>query len=273
MTGESAGTLRVTARAFEPDRTIAAVLAPRAARDELIALAAFAAELARIAKQVHDPLAAEIRIQWWRDALRSGIDGAKSGNPVADHFADTARRNALPLSAIDDLLDVHAHRLYAAPPADDAALSLELELTEGTLFAFAAKILGADDTEKSRALISNAAQAYGRARLGIDLPYALSRGRTPFPSGLVTAAEEVPQNWRPAIAHLCRDARAHLANVKPHFSQASPALRVAVLPVALVEPYLKALERLAYDPARDLVEIVPLTRLWRLSSATWRGRV
>ena len=162
---------------------------------------------------------------------------------------------------------------HGRPPADDAALSLELEMTEGTLFAFAAKILRRDDTEKNRALISNATQAYGRARLGVGLPYALRGGRNPFPSGLVTAAEEAQQNWRPAIAHLCRNARAHLVNVKPHFSQASPALRAALLPVALVEPYLKALEGAASDPARDLVEIVPLTRLWRLSFASWRGRV
>ena len=273
MAAELAGSLRDTARALEPDRYIAAVLAPRPARDDLIALAAFAAELTRIPRQVHDPMAAEIRIQWWRDAIPAGIDGTKSGNPIADAFANTVRRHALPLSAIDDLLDAHAHRLYAAPPADDAALSLELELTDGTLFAFAAKILGADDTEKNRALISNATQAYGRARLGVGLPYALRGGRNPFPSGLVTAAEEAQQNWRPAIAHLCRNARAHLANVKPHFSQASPALRAALLPVALVEPYLKALEGAVTDPARDLVEIVPLTRLWRLSFASWRGRV
>jgi 15-cis-phytoene synthase len=273
MAAELPGSLRDTARAFEPDRTIAAVLAPRPARDDLIALAAFASELTRFPRQVHDPMAAEIRFQWWRDALHAGIDGSKSGNPIADAFADTLRRHGLLRSAIDDLLDAHAHRLYASPPVDDAALSLECELTEGTLFAFAAKILGADATEKSRVLISNTAQAYGRARLGIDLPYALSRGRTPFPSGLVTVAEEVPHNWRPAIAHLCRDARAHLANVKPHFSQASPALRAALLPVALVEPYLQALERPAHDAARDLVEIVPLTRLWRLSLASWRGRV
>jgi phytoene synthase len=41
----------------------------------------------------------------------------------------------------------------------------------------------------------------------------------------------------------------------------------AFLPLALVDPYLSALQRV--DPLRQVADINPLTRLWRL--ATWRA--
>lgn len=66
-------TLRQAAIAREPDRYFAATLAPEARRYDLIALTAFAAELANIPTQVREPLAGEIRLQWWRDALAEKV--------------------------------------------------------------------------------------------------------------------------------------------------------------------------------------------------------
>ena len=59
-----------SARSGEPDRYLAALLAPPAARADLLALAAFASELARVPSLVtREPTMGEIRLQWWRDAL------------------------------------------------------------------------------------------------------------------------------------------------------------------------------------------------------------
>src|SRR5581483_4773128 len=74
-----------SARAGEPDRYLAALLAPAAARAHLLALAAFSSELGRVASAVtREPLMGEIRLQWWRDALEPGASGEPTGNPVAD---------------------------------------------------------------------------------------------------------------------------------------------------------------------------------------------
>jgi phytoene synthase len=45
-----------------------------------------------------------------------------------------------------------------------------------------------------------------------------------------------------------------------------PAARPAFLPLALVDPYLSALQKV--EPLRHVADINPLTRLWRLG--TWR---
>ena len=64
--------IRESARLNESDRYISALLAPRAARDDLITLAAYLGEVRRIALTVSETALGEIRLQWWRDVLSAG---------------------------------------------------------------------------------------------------------------------------------------------------------------------------------------------------------
>ena len=50
-------------------------------------------------------------------------------------------------------------------------------------------------------------------------------------------------------------------------------VRGAFLPLALVETYLRALERPGRDVLRSPAEIAPLTRAWRIAAAHWLGRI
>jgi phytoene synthase len=47
----------------------------------------------------------------------------------------------------------------------------------------------------------------------------------------------------------------------------------AILPLALVEPYLAALERLGPNLVRQTADISPLTRVWQLWRASVLGRI
>ena len=86
--------VRIAARAFERDRYLAALLAPRTLRDDLIAIAAFAGEIGRIPTMVSEPMIGRIRLQWWRDVIDAG-DRA-TGNPVADALNTSTARHTLP---------------------------------------------------------------------------------------------------------------------------------------------------------------------------------
>ena len=66
------------ARKADPDRAIAALFAPPDTRDDLFALFAFNAELARIADQVTEPGLGAIRLQWWREGIERG--GGRRGD-------------------------------------------------------------------------------------------------------------------------------------------------------------------------------------------------
>jgi phytoene synthase len=63
-------------RKHDPDRFLCALFAPAAARPALFALLAFNHELARAREVTSNPIAALIRLQWWRDAVEEAAAGA-----------------------------------------------------------------------------------------------------------------------------------------------------------------------------------------------------
>ena len=76
------------------------------------------------------------------------------------------------------------------------------------------------------------------------------------------------------IASLCAEARQALATQPANrWRICRVSVRPAFLPLALVEPYLRALERPGRDVLRSVAEIAPLTRVWRIAAAHWLGRI
>ena len=246
MTGRNAddasaeAVVRDTARAGDLDRYLAALLAPRAVRRDLIALTAFLGEVARIPSAVREPMMGEIRLQWWRDALESARKGNATGSPVADALADTMARHRLPLDLLVAPIDARARDLDPGQPAED--VSDYLRATEAAAFRLSARVLGVEETPAVADLIAASAQAYGRARLA-----SVSR-----PAG-EGAGAELPQ-----------EARAWLVEARALLPGAPAAVFPAILPVALVEPYLAALEGAGPDNTGEGAGIAPLTRVWRL---------
>lgn len=261
------------ARAYEPDRYLAALLSPKPARDDLIALAAFAAEVRRIPLIVSDPHLAEIRLQWWRDAQLASAPASATGHAIADRFASVIRRHALSRADLETWFDAVAHTFYAAAPEDAAHLALEHELIEGTLFRFAARICGAGESAALDAAIRNGAIAYGLARLGLDFPHVLARGRVPLPGFDDDTVAPSDIDASRARELLVTTARTHFAAVAQVFPQRDAPARAALLPLALVEPYLRALEKQGHDLKRDLGDVAPLIRVWRIWRAHRRCRL
>ncbi|MFT3731315.1 MAG: squalene/phytoene synthase family protein [Hyphomicrobium sp.] len=264
--------VRTSARTHAPDRFYSALFAPVEARDDLIALAAFTGEIERITRQVREAALGEIRVAWWRDAFLSRGESGRSGNPVLDAFADVIRRRALPLGRIEDYLAAHADALYAEPPTGDDELLARLRIIDGTPFRLAASILGANLDD---ATLDAAARASGFARLGIELPYALMHqrpllplARAPNPYDGAEAAD-----WRPQIAWFAAEGERALSDVRRHLTGKPRIFTTALLPLALVEPYFRALQNPRHEPARDVVDIAPIARLWRIARAHWSGRI
>lgn len=120
-----------------------------------------------------------------------------------------------------------------------------------------------------------AAQAVGRARVAVDLPYFAAMARLPlWPAAIGEAAdvEAASGDASEALRQLTRGAIAARADVRRLSSRHDRRLIDAVLPVALLEPYLRALETKGRDPLRDVAAISPLTRISRLTWAHVTGR-
>lgn len=260
--------VRASARINAPDHYYAALFAPPKLREDLIAIAAFDGEIARIAPLVSDAALGEIRIAWWRDALLgSEREQGLSGNPVLDQFSDAMRRHKLSRDDLETYFNAHTEALFADPPADDVALNTSFHAIDGTPFAFALQVLHGPLDADARDLIDAAGRTAGLARIGLTLPYALAAGRSPLPEARSPSSEDA--DWREQIAWLAHEANASLAAVKRQLVDKPKFFTTALLPLALIEPYFRALQEPRHEPRRDIVEMAPLARLWRIARAHW----
>ena len=266
--------IRAAAKAGEPDRYLAALLAPPAVRDDLVVLAAFTAEINRIPLIAREPQLAEIRLQWWLDNLLVSPWRA-TGHPIADAFADVLMRRSISKDLVENWLNTLAHTFYPEPPKDEALLDLELDSIEGSPFLFAALICGEPMREQLCLQTRHAGIAYGMARLGLyGAAQSLARGRVPLPLRLETGFSEGAGAVSTCLkTYVSSKTRAALTLAKDDFRRGSRALRTALLPVAMVEPYLRALEMPSHDAAHDVGEVAPLVRVIRIAWAGFRGRL
>ena len=267
--------LRNTAIAREPDRYFAATLAPAAIRFDLITLAAFAAELTNIPVQVREPLAGEIRLQWWRDALAANGAEAAAGHPVAVPLRAAIARHALPIAILDAVIDSHADTLHGERPADEAALASLMTTREGGLFQLAARIAGGEQHGDIWQIARTAGLAYGISRALVHLP--AEGGRLPIPRSLLSdealaQAGDTASSLASAIAALGQRARTALSDIAPQLAKMSRAKRLPFLPLAMVRPNLRALETWVQRGGAASIEPLPISRLLRISWAHARGR-
>ncbi|HXF55233.1 MAG TPA: squalene/phytoene synthase family protein [Hyphomicrobiaceae bacterium] len=273
--------VRIAARAYERDRYLAALLAPRTLQLDLIALAAFGGEVARIPAFVNEPMMGEVRLRWWRDALAEVAAGNSTGHPVADAVGATVRRHRLPTGLLEGFIEATALRLYEVAPADDEALRSYLGDTEGALFALTWRILAGADGGSEPEFLAMAGQAYGLARLVYEFSALLAQGRTLVPLSRlenhgISVAELCsgvrPHDTAALLAEIAADARRNLAAVAPILSRVARPLRTALLPIALVEPYLRFQQRGNLNRPDRTADISPLTRVWRIWWAHRTGR-
>lgn len=274
--------LRDVAIAREPDRYFAATLAPAELRYDLVVLAAFAAEVSRIPALVSEPLAGEIRLQWWRDALiGSGGDEAAAGHPVAMAMRAAMARFALPGEIVESVIDAQADALHGERPADEKALLARMAAGEGGLFRLAARICAGTAADDDPQTAERAGLAYGLARELVQarfdgvawllIPRSLVADENLVQGNNSDASEDA--QVAPALAALAHMVRAAHADVAADFRHMSRRRRLAFLPLAMVRPYLRALEKDMNQPGSGASEALSLGRLVRIAWAHASGRV
>jgi phytoene synthase len=275
---ERGDTVRHIARSGDPDRTLAALFSPREARADLFALYAFNVELARIAELVSEPELGAIRLQWWREALERAAKGEATGHPVADALGATLARRKLSPARVEALIDARGFDVATKIMPDWNALEAYLGDTAGALFALGAESLGARGPSLEPAS-SQAGLAYGLTGLMRALPVHAASGRVYLPADALmrhgTSPERVlagttSEGLLVVLAELRRKASDALGEARRHVARLDPSAQTSFLPLCLVDPYLAALAKSGRDPMREIADINPLYRLWRM--ATWRSQ-
>lgn len=274
--------LREAAIAREPDRYLAATLAPAELRYDLIALAAFAAEISRVPDLVREPLAGEIRLQWWRDALIGGSGDAAAGHPVAVAMRAAIARFALPTEIVERVIDAQADALHGERPIDERAMRKRLANSEGGVFRLAARICAGDVADYDSSNREDDARTADLAGLAYGLSRELLRARTYDAARLLIPHSLLSDSERDAVVDARVDAavdavssmaRSAHADVAVRMRQMSRRRRLAFLPLAMVRPNLRALQRELGDSAAVPGDALPIGRLLRIGWAHVSGRV
>lgn len=260
-------------RAVDKDRFLSTLFAPADRRAALVSLYAFNLEIARVREAVRDPIAGEIRLQWWSDTLGGAGSGDVEANPVAAALLATVARYALPIDLLRGMLEAHRFDLYGEPMATVADLERYADGVSGHLIRLAARIL--DPASDCGELATAGGRAHAIAGLMRALPVHAARGQLYLPADLlrrhgddrldVLSGDATPP-LRAALAELRVLARQHLAGGRELIGTATSAIIPALLPVALVGPTLKAMERPGADPFAP-VELAQWRRQWLI----WRA--
>lgn len=173
----------------DKERYWASLYAPADKRDALHAIYAFDHEIARVPAIAREPMAAEIRLQWWREVIEGKRDGEAAANPVAAGLLEIVTRYDLSADKLIGLIDARGGNLYG-----DQIASIEdfADATHGAIIVLAAQVLGAQgEAVEHIAHHAGAARAYAEANDPEQARGHLDAARNLLP--------QIPQEALPAL--------------------------------------------------------------------------
>ena len=256
-------------------RYASTLFVPAPQRRALLAIYAFNVEISRVRTQVTQPLAGEMRLQWWTDLLAGKEHGGVEGNPVAAELLLAIRTWGLPVGPLARLIAEHQFDLYNDPMPTMAALEGYINDTSSALFSLAAAVLG-QPSEEIEHLANHAGLAQGIAQVMLSLPLDASQRRLFLPQQVlashdcsleeVFSGKETPK-LRAALNQLIDEARRHSLTAFALLAAVPPEVRPAFLPLAQVRRELVWLSRADNDPfaPRPASRLQTLWTLWRAS--------
>lgn len=265
-----------TLRLYDRDRYLTCLLQPKDYRDDMSALYAFNAEIARVRDLISEPMPGEIRLQWWRDAISTMGEGARA-NPLADALLETITKHDLPRDAFDKILLARAFDLYDDPMPSRNDLEGYAGETTSLLFQLSGLIAGAEQSSLLAECCGHAGVAYVIMQILRDLPRHASRGQLYLPADILQQCGAEPArildgemheglgNALDEMIRLCRD---HKAKADAACDALGAHVRPGFLSLCLIEPYLKVIEKQGFNPFKDRVQISQIRAQWAL----WRGR-
>lgn len=262
-------------RAADHDRWLAHLFAPEPARPGMAALYAFNCEIARIRELVSAPMPGEVRLQWWTDALEGVGHGSITDHPVAQALLDTIERFKLPRKPLLDLIEARHFDLY-----DDLMPTLtDLEgycgETVSSLFRLASFVMADGSDTGGAECCGHAGVAYGLVGLLRAFGLHASQGRIYVPQAVLEAhnarredilAGRATPEIRAAFMQVLARAR-ELRDIARRQDEGEQApTRIAILPLALVDAFIRRMEQPDYDMFGPPVE----RPAWRQQWTLWR---
>lgn len=264
------------------DRTawLASLFAPAERRPALYALGAFVLDVRGVRDKIREPLAGELRLQWWTDAIEGETRGDVRGHPVAAALLDALRRYDMHRAALTTFIDVERDALYDESIPTIAAFDERADQTEGALFMQRAQILAGQVTNPTRL----AARHAGRALATVQAIRALGpkRQQMLIPLNLLRAREigtgdlklrRASPALTSALAELCAHAAAQITALRGLQTSIDPASAPAFLTASTASLLLRRATNPGFDPFAEQLDLPQWRKQWILWRAASRNGV
>ena len=167
---------------------MAAMAAPVAARAILFPLYALNVEVARTPWVTQEPMIAEMRLQWWRDALQE----ISEGQAVRRHEVVTPLSQVLSpnlAAQMDEFVAVRRWDIYRNPFEDEAHFDTYINHSAGTLMVVSAQAMGTAED----GVLRDFGYAMGVANWFRAIPDLEARGRIPLLDGTQNGVRTLAQ--------------------------------------------------------------------------------
>lgn len=180
-------------RRGDPDRFLAVMAAPVEQRPALFVIYAFNLEVARAPWITKEPMIAEMRLQWWLDAIEEIYAGETiRRHEVVTPLAKLIKDHDLPRPMFDELIAARRWDIYSEPHEHAFAFADYIMHTSGNLMALACLAIGMPVADTAMA------QEYGYgdgiARLFLAIPELENVQRKPLVDGRGEAVKKLAQN-------------------------------------------------------------------------------
>ncbi|KQZ55189.1 phytoene synthase [Rhizobium sp. Root149] len=268
-------------RDTDRDRYLACLLSPTEKRGFLAALYAFNAETARIRELTKQPLAGEIRLQWWRDLLEGDAKGDAAANPVASGLLKAIEVFDLPRQPLLNMLDARIFDLYEDPMPDRSSLEGYAGETASALLQLAAMILDREAATGISEIAGHAGVAQAISGILLLMPIHRRRGQVYLPQDILRATGLDRDMLLQAEGgeKLDNAIRAFVALGHEHLDKARSAgaipknLMPAFLPVSIVPSILAQADRKAGSVLTDFSPSPQWLRQIRMLRGLIRNRI
>ena len=242
-------------RRGDPDRFLAIMSTPLSERGALFIIYAFNLEISRAPWVTKEAMIAEMRLQWWLDA----IDEIYAGGNVRRHdvvspLEKLIKTRNLPRDLFDALIAARRWDIYKDPHENAFAFEDYILATSGNLMALACLAVGSDDNN------TKAAREYGYgdgvARLLLAIPALENAQRYPLIDGRPSAVKSLAQ------LALVRMNKASFSN-----KRGNGALRTAWMARDILKAAIKTPEKVA----DDALESTAFSKKLKLLSKSFRN--
>lgn len=275
--------LRSQLKAVDRDRYLASLLMPEALQTDIMALYLFNGDVAAIRDRINEPMAGEIRLQWWHEVITGSRQEEAIGHPFAPELLSAITRHQLPVSAFERLLTSREFDLYDDPMPDQEAYETYAGSTASAMIQLSAMVLDAANSAAYTQAAGHAGVAHSIAGHLMLLVTHIARGQVYLPGDLIAAigldrdsflaGGDNTDRRKAIVSAFVAYGREHLSKARQALDQAPKTGRAAFIPAAIAEGVFAKAEKLGGACFERSPQPSMLARQWAIWRSATSGRI